>query len=67
MYTVSVLSTSKSRLHLEISTFIQPTNHVTCYAEPENIMKKGNVPGPGSYAPVIEINSIGKYHLSTTP
>jgi len=30
-------------------------------------MRKGNVPGPGSYAPVIEINSIGKYHLSTTP
>ena len=45
----------------------------SCYSqyghavEPENIMKKGNVPGPGTYAPVIEINSVGKYHLSTTP
>ena len=67
MYTVSVFKTSRFRLHLEQSTFIHATNHVTCYTEPENIMKKGNVPGPGSYAPVIEINSIGKYHLSTTP
>lgn len=30
-------------------------------------MVKGNVPGPGTYAPVIEINKIGKYILSTTP
>jgi hypothetical protein len=45
-------------------SFLKRTKNVY---EPENIMKKGNVPGPGSYAPVIEINSIGKYHLSTTP
>jgi len=30
-------------------------------------MIKGNVPGPGTYAPVIEINKLGKYILSTSP
>jgi len=35
--------------------------------EPANIMIKSNVPGPGKYAPVIEMNKVGKYVLSTTP
>ena len=30
-------------------------------------MIKSNVPGPGKYAPVIEMNKVGKYVLSTTP
>ena len=30
-------------------------------------MKKGNVPGPGTYAPVLEINKMGKCILSHVP
>ena len=30
-------------------------------------MRKMDTPAPGSYRPVIEINSLGKYALSTTP
>jgi len=45
-------------------SFLKRTKNVQ---EPEHIMVKGNVPGPGTYAPVIEINKIGKYILSTTP
>jgi len=35
--------------------------------EPANVMIKGNVPGPGTYAPKIELNKFGKYCLSTLP
>ena len=50
--------------------FLEMTNSHAFLAflvEPEHIMVKGNVPGPGTYAPVIEINKLGKYILSTTP
>lgn len=35
--------------------------------EPENIMIKGAVPGPGSYMPATSMSSIGKYPISTLP
>ena len=38
-----------------------------CATEPENIMIKGAVPGPGTYAPGVGINKFGKYCLSTLP
>jgi hypothetical protein len=45
-------------------SFLQRTKNVL---EPENLMAKSNVPGPGTYALVAETNSVGKYPLSTTP
>lgn len=45
-------------------SFLQRTKNIQ---EPDNIMIKGNVPGPGTYAPVIQINKLGTYCLSTTP
>ena len=36
-------------------------------AEPENIMIKAKVPGPGTYAPKLGIDKFGKYCLSTVP
>ena len=35
--------------------------------EPENIMIKNNIPGPGAYGLGVEMNNIGKYMLSTVP
>jgi len=35
--------------------------------EPAEIMKKCEVPGPGTYAPIIGINSVGKYMISNQP
>lgn len=45
-------------------SFLRRTKH---HQEPSNVAIKGAVPGPGTYAPVIEMNKIGKYVLSTTP
>ena len=44
-----------------------PLTFCYCIAEPENIMIKNNIPGPGTYGPQLCINKIGKYVLSTVP
>ena len=49
-----------------ISDLLIPSN-LTIYIEPEHIMIKQNAPGPGTYAPAISINKVGKYVLSTVP
>ena len=43
------------------------TYFVVFCLEPDAMMIKAKVPGPGTYAPVIEINKLGKYILSTSP
>ena len=54
-------------MKLNLAEIVNSHCLLLCIVEPENIMVKGNVPGPGTYAPVIEINKLGKYVLSTTP
>ena len=58
---------SKARFKLNFMKIVNSHCLLLCIVEPEHIMVKGNVPGPGTYAPVIEINKLGKYVLSTTP
>ena len=38
-----------------------------CCTDPENVMIKCKVPGAGTYAPVLEMNKLGKYVLSNVP
>lgn len=38
-----------------------------CCSDPENVMIKCKVPGAGTYAPVLEMNKLGKYVLSNVP
>lgn len=45
-------------------SFLSRTKNVY---EPMNMAIKAASPGPGTYVPVIQINKIGKYVLSTTP
>lgn len=67
MFTVSPIAKLKACFFFFLGFEAQFSTNSLYGSEPEHIMVKGNVPGPGTYAPVIEINKIGKYHLSTTP
>jgi len=35
--------------------------------EPQNLMTKSNVPGPGTYEPATNLSNVGKYPISTLP
>ena len=54
-------------MKLKSQRFSCLTYFVILSSEPDAMMIKAKVPGPGTYAPVIEINKLGKYILSTSP
>lgn len=64
------LLSRQSRVFKMVKIYL--TNNLFCSClnvsiEPAAIMRKMDTPAPGSYRPVVEINAMGNYALSTTP